>query len=114
MKHFNKGGRPRKMAAEKMKYKVTIKMSTVEYYTLKGKAKEADISLSELIRNSIMKISIVQRLTPEMNDEIRKLTGMANNLNQIARKANALGYDHIRTEYLFLAEKIDRLINRIL
>ena len=61
-----------------------------------------------------MKTSVVQRLTQEMNAEIRKLSGMANNLNQIARKANTLGYDHIRTEYLFLTDKIDRLINKIL
>ena len=114
MVQFNKGGRPRKLAGEKMNYKVTVKMSTVEYYTLKGKAKEAGVSLSEFVRNSVMKTLVVQRLTPEMHVELRKLTGMANNLNQIARKANALGYDHIRTEYLFLADKIDRLLNKML
>lgn len=78
-------------------------MSIVEHYTLKRKALEAKVSLSEFVRDAIMKTSVVQRLTPEMHAEIRKLSGMANNLNQIARKANALGYDHIRTEYLFLA-----------
>jgi len=114
MVQFNKGGRPRKLAGEKMNYKVTVKMSTVEYYTLKGKAKEAGVSLSEFVRNSVMKTLVVQRLTPEIHAELRKLTGMANNLNQIARKANALGYDHIRTEYLFLADKIDRLLNKML
>lgn len=113
MVQFNKGGRPRKLAGEKKNYKVTVKMSSVEYYTLKSKAKDAGVSISEFVRNSIMKTPVVQRLTPEMNAEIRKLSGMANNLNQIARKANALGYDHIRTEYLFLADKIDRLINKI-
>ena len=102
------------MAGEKMSYKVTVKMSTVEYYTLKGKVKEAGVSLSEFVRSSIMNTSVVQRLTPEMHAEIRKLSGMANNLNQIARKANALGYNHIRGEYLFLARKIDRILNKIL
>lgn len=114
MIEFNKGGRPRKKAVDKMNYKVTVKMSTVEYYTLKSKVKEADVSISEFVRSSIKKSSVVQRLTPEMHDEIRKLTGMANNLNQIARKANALGYDHVRTEYLFLANKIDRLLDKLL
>ncbi len=114
MVQFNKGGRPRKLDGEKMKYKVTVKMSTVEYYSLIGKSKEAGISQSEFVRQSIMNTTIVQRLTPELNAEIRKLSGMANNLNQIARKANALGYDHIRSEYLFLARKIDRIINKML
>jgi len=114
MVRFNKGGRPRKLAGEKMSYKVTVKMSTREYYSLKGKAKESGVSLSEFVRSSIMNTAVVQRITPELNDEIRKLSGMANNLNQIARKANALGYDHIRNEYLFLASKIDRILNKIL
>jgi len=114
MVQFNKGGRPLKLDGEKMKYKVTVKMSTVEYYCLIGKSQEAGITQSEFIRRSIMNTTVVQRLTPELNAEIRKLSGMANNLNQIARKANALGYDHIRIEYLFLARKIDRIINKML
>ncbi len=114
MVRFNKGGRPEKLDGEKMKYKVTVKMSTVEYHSLIGKSKEAGITQSEFIRRSIMNTTVVQRLTPELNAEIRKLSGMANNLNQIARKANALGYDHIRGEYLFLARKIDRIINKML
>jgi len=114
MVRFSKGGRPRKLAGEKMNYKVTVKMSTLEYYSLIGKSKEAGISRSEFIRSSIMNTTVVHRFMPEMHDEIRRLSGMANNLNQIARKANALGYDHIRTEYLFLAAKIDRILNKIL
>ncbi len=114
MVRFNKGGRPRKLAGEKQNYRVTVKMSTAEYYSLIGKSKEAGITQSEFIRRSIMNTTVVQRLTPELNAEIRKLSGMANNLNQIARKANALGYDHIRGEYLFLARKIDRILNKIL
>ena len=48
MVHFNKGGRPRKLAGKKKNYKVTVKMSTLEYYALRGKAKEVGVSLSEL------------------------------------------------------------------
>ena len=84
-------------------------------YALTGQIKRGrDFTRSEFVRRSIMNTTIVQRLTSELNAEIRKLSGMANNLNQIARKANALGYDHIRTEYLFLAGKIDRILDKIL
>lgn len=34
----NKGGRPKKEAADKLKYRLTVKMATSDYYTLKGKA----------------------------------------------------------------------------
>ena len=37
-KRNNKGGRPVKGAAEKLKYRVTVKMATENYYLLKSKA----------------------------------------------------------------------------
>ena len=68
MVEFNKGGRSRKTVVDKMNYKVTVKMSTVEYY----KVKEADVSISEFVRASIMKSSFVQHLTPKMKEDNRK------------------------------------------
>jgi hypothetical protein len=38
---------------------------------------------------------------------------MGNNLNQIARRANAEGYTNVRSEYLYLADKIDNVLNRM-
>ena len=43
----NKGGRPKKGAADKLKYRLTVKMATSDYYTLKGKARSAGISAGE-------------------------------------------------------------------
>ena len=37
----NKGGRPVKGATEKLKYRITVKMATEDYYLLKSKAKLA-------------------------------------------------------------------------
>ena len=39
-----KGGRPKKEGADKLKYRLTVKMATSDYYTLKGKARSAGIS----------------------------------------------------------------------
>lgn len=113
MNSYKKGGRPTKIVSEKKTYIVSLKMSTEEYYTLKGKASEAKTSMSEIVRQSIASCTIIQRLTPELNDHIRKLCGMANNLNQIAKKANAGGYKNARTEYLYLASEIDNIIDKI-
>ena len=46
----NKGGRPKKGAADKLKYRLTVKMATSDYYTLKGKARSAGISAGEFLR----------------------------------------------------------------
>ena len=40
----NRGGRPKKGAADKLKYRLTVKMATSDYYMLKGKARSAGIS----------------------------------------------------------------------
>ena len=107
----NKGGRPRLSASKKKKYKVDVKMSTEDYYTLKSKAMEAGMNKSEYMRQCIHNSSVKERLSPEHQKMIRQLCGMANNLNQIARKANAHGYNNARSEYLHLANQIDQLLN---
>jgi hypothetical protein len=88
-------------------------MATNDYYALKAKALEAGITISECMRRCIRNTVILQRISPEILDHIRKLSGMANNLNQIARKANAQGYSNTRREFVYMADKIDNLLDRI-
>lgn len=113
MKTGNKGGRPVKAAGQKKGYFIGVKMDTQEYYTLKAKAREAGISISECVRQSVLGSVIKQRLTPETLNLVRKLCGMANNLNQIARKANAQGYQNVQNENLQLAIHIRKLVNHL-
>lgn len=109
----NKGGRPVKGAADKLKYRITVKMATEDYYLLKSKAKSAGISPSEFVRGCIRNGEVKERLTKEHCDHIRKLCGMANNLNQLARKANAEGYTSVFVPCRTLMIEIDNLVNRI-
>lgn len=109
----NKGGRPVKSAAEKLKYRITVKMATEDYYLLKSKAKSVGISPSEFVRGCIRNGEVKERLTKEHCDYIRKLCGMANNLNQLARKANAEGYASVFVPCRTLMIEIDNLVNRI-
>lgn len=113
MKTIKTGGRPAKKLGEKRKYTVCVKLDSREFISLKAKANSAGLSRSGFIRLSISRSEIHARLTPEQNGHIRKLSGMANNLNQIARKANAGGYGNTRSEYLHLADKIDDIIMMI-
>ncbi|KAA6320064.1 hypothetical protein EZS27_030116 [termite gut metagenome] len=106
-----KGGRPQLSPAEKLKYRIPVKLCTQDFYDLKAKAKTVGMSCTELARLAITGCRIRQRLSPEQMDCIRKLSGMGNNLNQIARRANAEGYINARSEYLHLEDKIDEIIN---
>lgn len=47
--------------------------------------------MSEFVRKVLDKGNVIERLTVEQVDFIRKLCGMANNLNQLAHRANAEG-----------------------
>lgn len=90
----NTNGRPPKRPVEKKKYKVTLKMATEEFYSLKAKARLAGITRSEYIRRCIAASIVRQRLSPELMNHLRQLSGMANNVNQIAHKANVLWDTH--------------------
>jgi len=105
-----KGGRPKLSSAEKLKYRIAVNLCTKDFYTLKAKAAQAGMTCTEVARQAIIGCQIRQRLTPEQMECIRKISGMGNNLNQIARKANAEGYTNARSEYLYLTDKIDNVI----
>ena len=105
MKKNPKGGRPPKSASEKLKERLTVKMAAADYYALRGKARAAGLTWAEYARTAL--------LTAEQMTLLRQLAGMANNLNQLARKANSAGYVQAATECTALIEKIDTLIDQI-
>lgn len=113
IKNRNTGGRPAKAPSEKKGYKITVKMDTEEYYTLKAKSRDAGINRSEFIRYCIRSSVVKQHLTSEQMGYIRQLSGMANNVNQIAHKANAVGYPSVHQNCLSLNERLDNVIKRI-
>ena len=113
IKNRNTSGRPTKAPAEKKGYKITIKMATEEYYTLKAKARDAGVNRSEFIRLCIRSGVVKQRLTPELMGHIRQLSGMANNVNQIAHRANAAGYSDVHRQCISLNERLDNIIKKI-
>jgi len=113
IKNRNINGRPAKKPSEKKAYKITVKMATEEYYSLKAKARLAGINRSEFIRQFICSSVVKQRLTPELMGHIRQLSGMANNVNQIARTANAAGYLEVHSNCIVMSERLDKVIQRI-
>lgn len=110
---YKKGGRPTKGAAEKKKYRITVKLNTQDYYTLKGKAKSAGITMSEFVRKVLAKGYIIERLNIEQADFIRKLCGMANNLNQLTHRANVEGFHTITPFHKIIISRIDEILNLI-
>ncbi|MDR2937042.1 MAG: MobC family plasmid mobilization relaxosome protein [Rikenellaceae bacterium] len=91
-KQRNKGGRPKKGAVEKLKYKVSFMLPTGDYLTLKAKARAAKLPRAEIVRRAVTGCRIVPRFTSEQAGWMRNLLGVGNNLNQLARLAHQAGY----------------------
>ena len=113
IKNRNNDGRPKKSLIEKKSYRVEIRFNTTDYYSLKSKAREARITISEFTRQALRNCIIKQRLNKDNLHYIIQLTGMANNLNQIAKRANAGGYLNAKLESELLANKLDNVIKLI-
>lgn len=65
---------------------------------LKLKSKKSGLNESEFLRSCIKGYKIKEQPTKEIIEFTRQITGIANNINQIARSVNTVGY--IRDEDL--------------
>ena len=113
MEQKNKGGRPTKTLSEKRKYQVQLRLNTIKYYPLQGKAREASLTRTEFLRQVITKAEIKSRIQPEDMQLIRCVSGMANNLNQIAHRLNTFGISAIYEDLNALKQLIHELLKRL-
>lgn len=109
----NKGGRPTKNLAEKRKYRLSLKLNTNEYLQLKSKAKNACKNRCDILRELILSGEVKQRISHEELDLIRKISGMANNLNQLVHLAHVQGVWFIEIASKKMIDELDNLIKRI-
>ena len=76
---------------------------------LKLKSKKAGLSESEFLRSCIKGYKIKEQPTKEIREFIKQITGIANNINQIARAVNKTKY--IRdTDLEYIKNKIPEFI----
>ncbi|MFI3293571.1 MAG: DUF6290 family protein [Rikenellaceae bacterium] len=109
----NRGGRPTIEESQRRNHSLKIRINSQELMTFKKSAKMAGISVSEYIRQAVINSKVEPRITPEVLCLIRSLCGMDNNLNQLARKANAAGYTLVHQESLRLADRINSLLTEL-
>ncbi len=88
-------------------------MTADEYSSFKFKARLANITASEYIRRLIRTSVVRQRLSPEHLVFIRQISGMANNLNQLAKRANTAGYAEVHQDCKATTTQLDNLLKSI-
>lgn len=67
-------------------------LDTNENKLLKQKANKSGLTESEFLRSCIKGYKVKEQPTEEIKTFQREISGIANNINQIAHKANAYGY----------------------
>ena len=72
--------------------KKQIWINQTEDNLLKAKAKKSGLTESEFLRSCIKGYKIKEQPTKEIREFIKQFSGIANNINQIARAVNTVGY----------------------
>lgn len=92
-KQKSKPGRKSKPEWQRLRNEVKLHLDDGNYAVVKGMAREAGLSLNKFITSVIMGTTIRKALTKEEYSMVRSLQGIANNLNQLTRCANGMGFD---------------------
>lgn len=101
-------------AIRKLKDKViSARISGIEYMALNKRAKDAGVNLSKFVRSVLLTGKVVQRISKSDADILRKLSGEANNLNQLARTANKEGFKNVASDVINLRVIIVSIINQL-
>jgi len=107
------GGRPAKKRIEKQQRAVSTKLTELQYYAIRKRAGEAGLRVSEYVRQAVVSAEVIPRLNRQDADTIRKLAGEANNINQLAHRANAGGFALVAVELVKLKNRIIEIINHL-
>ena len=87
----------RKYKSDKKLYKVSFKLSEEDKRLLEEGAKKSGMNISEYLRNLVRGGGNVDAsFTTDRGNFIRQITGIATNVNQIAKVVNTQGYGYTR------------------
>ena len=109
-KKEKKNGRPKK-EKEKLSCSINLKLTEEDLKKVRGRAEKLGLKVTQYARQMVLNGRVKSRFTLEELDLIRKLSGMANNLNQIAKKANQAGFKPDERVLIQLVFEITKLLN---
>ncbi|MDR2914362.1 MAG: MobC family plasmid mobilization relaxosome protein [Tannerella sp.] len=104
-------GRAKRSQKEKLSCSINLKLTAEDFKIIREKAQELGMKATQYVREMVLKGKVKSRFTIEELDLMRKLSGEANNLNQIAKKANQAGFNRVSNEVLVILEWIKAVFN---
>jgi hypothetical protein len=88
-----------------------LKLTKADFDTVTQKATSVGMKPTQYARKMVLDGEIKSRYTKEELDLRRKIAGMANNLNQIAKRANAGGLENAGWALIDLCDELKKLLN---
>ena len=99
--------------ARKQEYRITLGCNTACNFKLRALARAAGIPRTEVLRQLILNGSVRERLRSEHLEWLAQLKGLARNLNQLTRLANAKGLAAVRVRHAAIVTAIEKLLKQI-
>lgn len=91
----SKRGRKPKEEWQLLRNEIKLRFDDGDYAVLLDKARESGLSVSKFCTRAIMDKPVRRALTDEEYSMVRTLQGIANNLNQLTRLANGIGFQKV-------------------
>mgnify|MGYP005796454871 CR=1 FL=1 len=99
--------------ARKQEYRITLRCNTACNFKLRALARAAGTTRTEVLRQLILNGSVRERLRSEHLEWLAQLKGLARNLNQLTRLANAKGLAAVRVRHAAIVTAIEKLLKQI-
>ncbi len=95
----------------KLSTSINLKLTEEDFKIVKEKAEKLGMKATQYAREMTLQGGIKSRFTLEELDLMRKLGGMGNNLNQIAKQVNKSGFGQVGVEIVNIALQIKQLLD---
>ena len=105
------GGRPKKPV--KRESTTGVRFTKVEYFIVRQKASNARLKVTAYIRKMAVEGKVTAAMSEEERQFVRQLAGMANNLNQLTRKAHEEGLLKAMLLFRGFIENLDEQLKKI-
>ena len=107
------GGRPKLESYQKRTRCFRVMFNENDYIYIQSKAEQAGLSVNEFCHQAAMDCQVSQRISPELVSAIRDLSGIANNVNQIAHQIHIHGLEAVKQNCVTIITEISRIIAQI-
>lgn len=107
------GGRPKLADYQKRTRCFRVMFNENDYIYIQSKAEQAGLSVNEFCHQAAMGCEVNRRISPEMAAAIRDLSGIANNVNQIAHQMHIHGQEAVCQHCITIITEISRIIAQI-